>query len=282
MQESRASSMLEELLFGDMKTTAEMEETLSAHQLVNEKGCIVGVCMIVNGDLRGEITDAASGTSSGKRAFQKRLEDAFAWERVHALTTMKGNRVVLLAPNLPDIKERLSRVIQKFESDLSGRYPDIRLHIGIGVSEDNHSDIKKSYRQACQALAASGIGRTKERIISYESLGFLSLLLNITDLSVLKNYYMKTLGALIEYDKVNRTDLYQTLETYYENDSDLQSTAQKLFIHKNTLKYRLERIGEILGSNIRTTDDSLCIGVALKVGKILTAKASNAEDMQND
>jgi len=75
MQESRASSMLEELLFGDMKTTAEMEETLSAHQLVNEKGCIVGVCMIVNGDLRGEITDAASGTSSGKRAFQKRLEE---------------------------------------------------------------------------------------------------------------------------------------------------------------------------------------------------------------
>lgn len=84
----------------------------------------------------------------------------------------------------------------------------------------------------------------------------------------------------MEYDKVNKTDLYRTLEAYFENNNDLQSTAAKLFIHKNTLKYRLERIGEILNCNIKTNDDFLRIGVGLQVGKILSCKNSYAEDFQ--
>lgn len=283
MQESRASSMLEGLLFGDMKSPKELEEILSSNQLVNEKGYVVGVCTHTNKEILDKLPEDLEGNAVNKNILQRRFEDALAWERIHAVTMTKRNGdVVFLTPNYPDIRGKLTRIQMFLEKETSCRCPGIEFRIGFAIAEDIRSDIKKCYKHACLALDAMDMSHDDERIIDYENLGMASLLLNVSDYSVLKKFYSKTLGALIEYDKVNRTDLYQTLESYFDNNSDLQTTAQKLFIHKNTLKYRLERIGEILGSNIRKTNDFLLVGIALQIGKILSARSSHAEDAQND
>jgi sugar diacid utilization regulator len=165
---------------------------------------------------------------------------------------------------------------------LAERIPHIPLHIGMSISDEDRPDIKKCYRQACQALLAAGVYGSEDRITSYENLGVASLLMDIEDTSLLKNFHAKSLGALIEYDKMNRTDLCRTLEIFYENNSDLQVSSQRLFIHKNTLKYRLERINEILGCNIRSTDAFLRIGVAFQVGRILSGKGASEGTPKND
>lgn len=103
--------------------------------------------------------------------------------------TRHNGDVIFLAPNLPDIKVKLTRLLQHAEEEFSCRYPGVRIRIGLGVSESNQPDIKKCYAQACQALDIGSICAMDEPIISYENLGLMSLLLSVQDFSVLKNYY---------------------------------------------------------------------------------------------
>ena len=76
------------------------------------------------------------------------------------------------------------------------------------------------------------------------------MLLQYDDKGPMKQFMEEVLGDLLEYDEKNHTQLIDTLWIYYESGCNMLKAAEKLFSHKNTVKYRLQRIQEITGRNL--------------------------------
>jgi purine catabolism regulator len=85
----------------------------------------------------------------------------------------------------------------------------------------------------------------------------------------LRSFAKETVGPLIDYDKERGTELIKTLETYFECRGNLKQVAEKMYVHYNTVLYRLERIVQITNVNLDDAADNLNFQIGLKIIKIL-------------
>lgn len=95
------------------------------------------------------------------------------------------------------------------------------------------------------------------------------MLFAVRDSGVLKQFFEGTLRPLAEYDRVKGTQLMETLETYLSESCNLESTAGRMFLHKNTMKYRLSKIEALTGCNLRAVEDRCRLFLALKIRNML-------------
>lgn len=120
-----------------------------------------------------------------------------------------------------------------------------KFHVGLGRVFRKLSEIDTSYRDAIRCAEYLQIHGSVEIVISYQELGIYRLFLK-HDRDELKDYISDLLGLLIQYDEENCTELVETLQTYLECQQNMTKTASKSFVHLNTIKYRLQKIKEIL------------------------------------
>ncbi len=119
-----------------------------------------------------------------------------------------------------------------------------------------------------QALGARELG---QRIAGrqggwyYEELGLYRLLADLRDQNSLDRFCEDVLGALLRYDAANETELVHTLEVFFRQNNNVSQAAQALYVHRNTLNYRLGRIAEITGVDLNDADARLCLQLALKI-----------------
>jgi purine catabolism regulator len=119
-----------------------------------------------------------------------------------------------------------------------------------------------------QALAAEAMGRrmsTWQGPLFYADMGLYRLLLGLRDQAEVRRFYSETLGRLVDYDREHNTDLVATLRAFFEQNANASETARKLFVHRNTLNYRLRRIAEIIGLDLDSADTRLALQVALRI-----------------
>jgi len=83
------------------------------------------------------------------------------------------------------------------------------------------------------------------------------------------------LKDLIAYEKTNQIDLMETLDAYLNENANIIETSDKLFIHRNTLKYRLKKIENLLNVNLHSLEDCLKLLLAMKAYKIINAMLNN-------
>jgi Regulator of polyketide synthase expression len=179
----------------------------------------------------------------------------------------QSDSVIIIVPisesdNFKTIAEDLMKNIQFKVQGLS-------ISIGIGSYFKELRELKKSIDNAQKALKLLKIYKEKNRVASYGDIGIYKLLFEMDKYEEMKGIYYETLGKLIEYDLKNSNNLLNTLETYIDQSGNLVKTAELLFIHKNTLIYRIRRIEEILGCDLKNINDLLNFSVALKIGKFL-------------
>ncbi|MGX6445821.1 PucR family transcriptional regulator [Neobacillus sp. K501] len=91
-----------------------------------------------------------------------------------------------------------------------------------------------------------------EILLSYTSMKFYQILENFPNKQQLIDYCHPAILKLMDYDQQNHTDYYQTLQTYLFNNQNLNQTAKLLFIHRNTMKYRLKKINELTGITLKS------------------------------
>ena len=89
------------------------------------------------------------------------------------------------------------------------------------------------------------------------------------DPAELQRFYAETVEPLVAYDEQYETDLVQTLETFLEADGNVAGTAQRLFTHRHTMRYRLERVRELTGLDVGSTDGREKLGLGLKAMRVL-------------
>ena len=152
-----------------------------------------------------------------------------------------GEGDVVLIRQMPEgsgIKE-LNKIASSIEEALrAGGEPTVV--VGIGTVATHLRDLAKSYKEAQIAIEVGKVFDTEKYVINYENLG---------------------IGRLI----------YQ-LPKFFENNLNVSETARKLFVHRNTLVYRLEKIKKLTGLDLREFDDAITFKVALMVKKYLTSR----------
>jgi DNA-binding PucR family transcriptional regulator len=89
------------------------------------------------------------------------------------------------------------------------------------------------------------------------------------DPAELERFYSETLEPLVAYDEQYDTDLVATVETYLDNDGNVAATAQRLFTHRHTIRYRLERARELCGHDVTSTEGREKLGLGLKAMRVL-------------
>ena len=84
----------------------------------------------------------------------------------------------------------------------------------------------------------------------------------------------ETLAALVDYDEKNGTELVLTLEVYFRCDASLRAAADALYLHRNSLAYRLRRISEITGLDLDNLEDRFRLQLALKGHRLVRSRAT--------
>jgi DNA-binding PucR family transcriptional regulator len=129
------------------------------------------------------------------------------------------------------------------------------------------------YRAGNEALLAANVaeGGPEEGVLAFEETGAYRLLLPAMseDPAELQRFFAETVQPLVTYDEQYETDLVQTLETFLDADANVAGTAQRLYTHRHTIRYRLERVRDLTGLDVSSTDGREKLGLGLKAMRVL-------------
>ena len=127
----------------------------------------------------------------------------------------------------------------------------------------------KSYNQALSIQNLMKNRKNSSTILAYSNMGIYKLLMGIEDKDILEEYFEKTLQPLIEYDLKNNSDLSNVLWAYLRHDGSVKDTADELYVHRNTINYKLNRAAEILNMNLSSLDTRLQLTLSFMLQDML-------------
>jgi sugar diacid utilization regulator len=177
------------------------------------------------------------------------------------------DQVVVLVPDPDgDTGRRVaSAVIRELESGLAG----FSFTIGRSRHAEDPLDLSRAGNEAL--LAANVVeGDPRRSELGYEETGTYQLLLpHMNDPAELNRFYNETVRPLVIYDEQYETDLLGTLSTFLECDANVNATAARLITHRHTIRYRFERVRELTGLDVSSTDGREKLSLGLKAMRVL-------------
>ena len=165
--------------------------------------------------------------------------------------------------NSKDI-EKLARSIV----DTLGSEFYTRVVVGIGTIVSGVKELSKSFKEAQVSLEVGKVFDTEKSIVSYNNLGIARLIYQLP--TTLCEMFLKEVFKKGSIDSLDHETLF-TIQKFFENNLNVSETSRKLFVHRNTLVYRLEKIKKLTGLDLREFDHAIVFKVALMVKKYLTA-----------
>jgi purine catabolism regulator len=184
------------------------------------------------------------------------------------LRTGDGEVAAFVALDPTDPLKTARAFAQAIYAQAQREYPKVGLLCGIGRPAMQVSEWRTSYKEAGQALAAARRLGEREPLY-FGDLSVHRLLLQLEGNPDLEAFVDETLGALIAYDKAHHSNLLHTLSAYFANGGNLSQTAEALFVHRNTLQYRMERINQISALDLNNPETKLAVHLALKAYRLL-------------
>jgi len=194
------------------------------------------------------------------------LREAFRRNGFQPLMTMKNGRLIVIAvdahPKRTDGKLRLEKAFGSvFGVSLAGG-GHAAADIGVGKTYVGLLNAGHSYQQAIHAIALGGA--FQKPVMFFDDMGVFQLLFHIEDRSALRSFVNAYLGPILEHDLAKGSDLLRTLKVLLDHDGSKQIAAQQLFIARQSLYYRLEKIAELLGEHYMYPEHRLALQVAIR------------------
>ncbi|MGH2881635.1 MAG: PucR family transcriptional regulator, partial [Solirubrobacteraceae bacterium] len=162
-------------------------------------------------------------------------------------------------------RRAVAGILRELESGL----PGFAFAIGRSRRTENPLDL---FRARNEALLAANVveGEPERTELGYEETGTYQLLLpHMNDPVELRRFYDETVRPLVAYDEQYETDLLGTLSTFLECDANVNATAQRLITHRHTVRYRFERVRELTGLDVSSTDGREKLSLGLKAMRVL-------------
>ncbi|MBQ6798692.1 MAG: helix-turn-helix domain-containing protein [Oscillospiraceae bacterium] len=141
--------------------------------------------------------------------------------------------------------------------------------IGIGTVANHLRELADSYKEAQVAIEVGKVFDTEKSIITYENLGIGRLIYQLP--TTLCEIFLSEVFKKNSIDSLDQETLF-TINKFFENNLNVSETSRKLFVHRNTLVYRLEKIKKLTGLDLREFDHAIVFKVALMVKKYLASR----------
>lgn len=167
--------------------------------------------------------------------------------------------------NIESTKLFCSETIRTLENNLDG----IKIYAGIGGISNHLIDLHHYYNQAMEALRLARKSPGNNRVRHFNDFIVHHFLENNIDEIKMRKFFDHSLGSLYKYDKENDAELLETLETWIESNYNIAKTSRQLFTHRNTILYRIDRISDILNTDLEDPNELLKFHLALKIFRLL-------------
>ena len=165
-------------------------------------------------------------------------------------------------------KETMDEIekIAKMISDTLSTELNVKVYISIGTVVSDLKDVSRSYKEAKMALEVGKIFESEKYIVNYEKLGIGRLIYQLP-LSLCKMFIKEVLHGLTMDDFDDET--LATVNKFFENNLNVSETSRQLYIHRNTLVYRLDKLQKMTGLDLRNFDDAIIFKITLMVSKYM-------------
>ena len=224
------------------------------------------------------------GWRARARAVAERGARAVVGKSLAALSERDGAagvEILLLVPGGEEAAAARAAegVLREMESALAG----YTFALGRSRIAEDPSELSRAAGEALLAANVAEGSAPEGVLLAFEQTGAYRLLLSaMTDNpDELQRFYAETVEPLVAYDEQYETELLGTLETFLEADGNVAGTAQRLFTHRHTIYYRLERVRELTGLDVSSSDgrEKLSLGLkAMRVLGISSARGPASED----
>jgi len=141
--------------------------------------------------------------------------------------------------------------------------------IGIGTAVSGVKDLARSFKESQVSLEVGKVFDTDKSIVSYDNLGIARLIYQLP--TTLCDMFLREVFKKGSIESLDQETLF-TIQKFFENNLNVSETSRKLFVHRNTLVYRLEKIRKLTGLDLREFDHAIIFKVALMVKRYLTSE----------
>lgn len=196
-------------------------------------------------------------------------------DSIHSLFSVKGSVyfndyiVILYSTNSESLMEILG------STDIKEFLRSNDLVLGVSREFSDIVECRKYYDQAVKALKFNNILEFKSNIALYRQFQFYDLISLTSNMVNYREFCHPVLFKLKEYDRRNKSEFYHTLFVYLKNNQNLQASSKELFIHRNTMKYRVNKIVELTKLDFSNNEDVFEVYLSYKVMNYLDKTNKN-------
>lgn len=165
---------------------------------------------------------------------------------------------------------KIESIINIITDYIKSHYTNVKSFVGISNAVLNPSSYVRGFTEASKSVDFAKALDLK-KVIHYKDLGVIGELFQENSFENLAKFRDTYLGPLLEYDEKNNQELVKTLETFLNNESVIQTSANELYIHYNTLRNRINRIKKILNDNLRSPQVKLNLRISLTIHRLLSS-----------
>ena len=201
----------------------------------------------------------------------------YTYELEGILSTRANGLQVLLSFNSPEpYRQVMTKLSQEVSRIVQLHFSGFDVEEGVGRLKNTYEEIRQSHLEARHSLSINSRSKDKNMLF-YEDLGIYTLLFHEGMEQEMADFSVSALGALEAYDDRMKGQLFETLEAYFKTGGNLKEMSRELFLHYNSVLYRLSRIKEILGVDLDDEDQKLNLAIALKIRKLINYRKNPEE-----
>jgi PucR family transcriptional regulator, purine catabolism regulatory protein len=223
------------------------------------------------GPVRGDISETETQRLVAR--FFNRCSRLVRETQPSSLVSLKSDRIVVFLCGEyvlePQVVEHLAAGLRALAQVVGG----FALSIGVSRYTSQLSGLRNSFEEALVALKVGRRLGEPGSIMHFDAVGTYKLLLSVweRDSDELRGFYRETIEPIDRYDQQNGSQLINTLTVYFANDENLGKTAEDLYAHRHTIRYRLLKIAEICGLSVFRSDDKERLSLGLKARSLLNS-----------
>ncbi len=218
-------------------------------------------------EARGEREEAAA--QDIKERLHWAVDEFMARREALFISASRSDSVVILMQPGKGDGDEVIGLAGQLQQAISQLLPEISVSVGIGRPHRSLIDLRQSFYEASYAIKIRKLKGGDGVIASFDDLGSYGLLLGLQDTLSLEVFYDSVLGRLQEYDEQNSSDLVKSLACFLEANGHWGDAAEKLYVHRHTLRYRMKRVEEITGRDLNQSQDRMEFWLALKAKELI-------------
>ena len=196
-----------------------------------------------------------------------RLLEVFFPTKQKDFVTAVDEKSIILVKELKekDSKEEIDQISKHIYDTLSAEAMT-SVYVAIGTVVNDLKNVSASYKEAKMALEVGKIFEENKKIVNYEQLGIGRLIYQLPA-PLCKMFINEVLHGLSmdQFDEETLT----TVNKFFENNLNVSETSRQLYIHRNTLVYRLDKLQKMTGLDLRNFDDAIIFKIMLMVSKYM-------------